>query len=193
MNKTELRKHYKSVRNNIPQNLKSEYDCLIFSSFVNSAFSSDYDLYLCYISVNSEVDTYNIINFLLSSGKRVAVPFCDEKTMKFYEIKSVDDFIIGAFGIPTVDCSHHTVISDFENALCIVPALSFDNEGNRLGYGGGFYDRFLSEKKIKTLGLCYEECISSKLPSEDYDMKIDFVLTEKSFKLSKIKEASTYE
>ena len=188
--KKQLRTHYKSVRNSIPAENKSISDRNIYNHFVNSSFFNHFDTYLCYVSVGSEVETINIIESLLSNGKRVGVPYCEGKTMHFYQIKSTDDLFCGSYGIPTANVETAEKIEDFSNTLCIVPALSFDKKGYRLGYGGGYYDRFLSSHTVSTLGLCYEYCIAESLPAESHDIKIRCVLTENGFR--NIKE-DTYE
>ena len=184
-NKKSLRQHYKSVRNSISNDEKHIFDNLIFSSFTSSDYFAAFSTFLIYVSCGSEVDTRNIIDFALKNGKRVAVPYCIGTNMSFYEIKSLDDLIDGAFGIPSADASKALKIIDYSGSLCIVPALSFDDNGNRLGYGGGYYDRFLSLQYIPTLGLCYEKCIADKIPSEHFDVNIDCILTEKQFRNSK--------
>ncbi len=180
MNKKDLRIQYKSIRNSVIN--KSDADRKIAEYFVNSPFFHNFDIYLCYVSVGSEVDTSIIIDSLLSIGKRVAVPHCKIGIMDFYEITSKDDLVKGAYGIPTVDVNKSNKITEFGCSLCIVPALSFDKSGCRLGYGGGYYDRFLSDKSIDTLGLCYEDCISESLPAEEHDIIINSILTENGFR-----------
>ncbi len=179
MNKKDLRIQYKIIRNSIVN--KSEADHKIAEHFINSPFFHDFDIYLCYVSIGSEVDTSIIIDSFLSMGKRVAVPHCKNGVMHFYEITSAEYLVDGAYGIPTADINISKKITDFTRALCIVPALSFDKSGHRLGYGGGYYDRFLCDKTIDTLGLCYEKCISERLPAEEHDIKINSVLTENGF------------
>jgi 5-formyltetrahydrofolate cyclo-ligase len=188
MNKKELRIQYKSIRNSVIN--KSDSDRKISEYFINSPFFHNSDIYLCYVSVGSEVDTSYIIDKLLSNGKKVAVPNCKNGIMDYYEIKSADELIEGAYGIPTADIKKSIRITSFDNALCIVPALSFDKSGFRLGYGGGYYDRFLIDKSVFTLGLCYEDCICESLPVEEHDIKINSLLTEKGFR--NLKE-DTYE
>ena len=188
--KKQLRSHFKSVRNSVSSEDKAVFDQRIYQNFVNSPFFNDFDIYLCYVSVGSEVETVNIINSLLSKGKRVGVPYCEGKTMHFYEIKSTDELISGTYGIPSVNVETAEKIVDFSNTLCIVPALAFDKKGFRLGYGGGYYDRFLSSHTVDTLGLCYEYCLSEALPAEPFDVKIRCILTENGF--INIKE-DTYE
>lgn len=190
--KKEVRKHYMNIRKSISDVEKSVSDNNIFTYFVNSSFFNDYDTFLIYISVNNEVDTMNIIRYLSDNNKKIAIPYCSGKEMDFYYIKSLDDLIEGKFGIPSVDIKASEKAKNFNNVLCIVPAVAYDFSGHRLGYGGGYYDRFLSVNNIDTLGLCYEKCIAENLPHESYDIKIDYVLTDSCLRNHKTKEVSTY-
>lgn len=190
MNKSEFRKLYKSVRKSLGRREKYDFDKRIFTSLVNSSLFQKSKSVLVYVSVNDEVDTADIIRFALEEKKNVAVPYCSGNKMDFLEIHSEDDLSEGKFGIPTADPDKCKVFNDFRDALCIVPGLSFDNFGNRLGYGGGFYDRFLENNKITTVGLTYERCISKIIPTEKYDIGIDYILTEKCLRNSK-EEVST--
>ena len=192
MNKKEIRKAFFDIRDSIARVERKEFNKDIFSNFINSTFIRKYDLFLIYVSVKSEVDTLVIIDYLLKTDKKVAVPHCDGNVMSFYIIKSINDLVDGVFGIPSVDISKSERVENFDKALCIVPGVSFDNNFNRLGYGGGYYDRFLSDNNITTLGLCYERCIADNLPAEDHDIKMDYVLTESCLRINKNKEGSTY-
>ncbi len=180
--KKENRKHYKIIRKSITKEEKRCFDRRIFTFFINSVLYKKADKLLIYVSVNGEVDTLDIISRALSDGKKVAVPYCSGKEMKFLVINSPDDLSEGEFGIPTADPERCEFVSDFNNTLCIVPGLSFDVKGNRLGYGGGFYDRFLCAHPVDTVGLCYERCLSESVPTEKFDIKINYVLTENGFK-----------
>ena len=190
--KKALRRYYASVRSSISATEKSIAEDKMFESFINSQFFNDFSTFLVYVSYGSEIDTRRIIRHALQNNKRVAVPHCVGSVMTFYEIKSLDDLVCGAFGILTADTEHSTQITDFSGCLCIVPALAYDRNGNRLGYGGGFYDRFLATNKVPTLGLCFEKCIAKQLPAESFDIKIDSILTENTLETLN-KEASTYE
>lgn len=192
MNKKELRDFYLKIRKSITDKEKEESDRHIYTSFINSHFFKDSDTFLVYISVNKEVGTVDLIRFMLDNNKKVSVPYCHDNIMEFYNINSLDELVDGEFGIPSVDVSKAVRQEKFDNALCIVPAVSFDNNGNRLGYGGGYYDRFLSENKVATIGFCYQRCISEKIPTEDTDVKIDYVLTETKLWNHKNKEVSAY-
>lgn len=136
------------------------------------------DKIYAYWSVDSEVDTHAIIAKALNDGKKVALPKCTDKDgiMLFYYVSSITQLIDGMYGIkepPEADLA-----DDFtENSLCLVPALSFDKDGYRLGYGKGYYDRFLSVFSGVTMGLCFYECYCEKLPRDCYDKKVNYILT----------------
>lgn len=173
---------YSEIRNNISDEDKMLINECIFHKLIESDFYRNYSSFLIYVSFRNEIETHRIIQFLLDNGKKVAVPYCSENNMDFYYINSTDELSGGKFGIPSVDIPSAVKVENFDDTLCIVPGLSFDNNGNRLGYGGGFYDRFLSDNSIPTLGLCYEKCICNKLPAEEFDVPADCVLTEKCFR-----------
>ena len=177
MNKAELRKLYIEKRKSFAA-FKTQYDEKIYNNFIKSDDYAEFDGILCYVSTEIEVDTDRIITKAFEDGKTVAVPkcVCGTNIMHFYEIRSFDDLEKGFFGIrePKTD----EEITDFENYLCIVPALSIDKNGYRLGYGKGFYDRFLSENNVKTIGLCYKDFLTDNLPHEEHDIKIQVIVTE---------------
>ena len=181
MTKKELRILFKSVRSYVSECERADFNRNIFTAFINSSVYRNAALLLIYVSFGSEADTLNIIRYALNDGKRVAVPFCNGKLMSFYEINSVDELVCGKFGIPTVIPDENKRITDFTDSVCVVPALSYDLSGVRLGYGGGYYDRFLYEKIITTVGLAFERCLSHFLPSEEHDIRIDYILTERRF------------
>jgi 5-formyltetrahydrofolate cyclo-ligase len=190
IDKKELRRFYRSVRKSQTSEEKNCFDKKIFSFLINSSLYKNASKILVYVSVNDEADTIEIIRYALNDGKTVAVPFCVDDKMEFLIINSLSDLSEGKFGIPTADPEKCAVLSDFEGALCVVPALSFDIYGNRLGYGGGLYDRFLNRKNVVSLGLTYERCLCGAIPREKHDIKIDYILTEKCLRNSK-KEVST--
>ncbi len=192
-NKNKLRSIYKSVRNGIKNPLKNNLDSRIFTLLVNSDLFKNADLILSYVSFGSETDTRHLIDYALGIGKRVAVPFCNGKQMIFYEISSLNELVDGKFGIPTVNTGNTLPVENFDNALCLVPGLCFDLKGNRIGYGGGFYDRFLGKNRVTSVALTYERCICSNVPCEQFDIKTDFILTENFILKTLSKEVSTYE
>lgn len=193
ISKAETRRLYRNIRNTVSHEEKVQSDKRIFTSLINSNIYKSSELLLAYVSFGSEVETRNIIEHTLKIGKRVAVPLCVDKEMRFYEIHSLSELIIGKFGIPTVEAGNNSEVSNFSNALCIVPGVCFDVYGARIGYGGGYYDRFLSADKVVSVGLSYERCLCNRIPHEKHDINVDYILTEKCLRNSKYKEVSTYE
>ncbi len=98
--------------------------------------------------------------------------------MLFYKINSVDDLETGAYGIPTVNPESSNLIIPDSKTLCVVPALAFDKNGTRLGYGGGYYDRYLKKANVTTVGLSYQKCIAEVIPAEEHDIRITKIITE---------------
>ena len=178
MNKNELRKLYLGKRDAVSPEKRAEYSKIICGRIISSRRFHEAETVLVFVSTGSEVDTADIMIRALESGKTVGVPFVSGRDMIFKKICSLSDLAPGRFNIPTaqVGCPE---ITDFENCLCVVPCLSADPDGFRLGYGGGFYDRFLAEhKQIYTVAVCFDELISSSLPREDFDIKVDVTVTE---------------
>lgn len=178
--KTLLRKKYTALRDSLDSEYREACDNSIAQFlFLSEEYSFAKEIFV-YVSARSEVDTFAVINRALADGKKVAVPHCRDGLMNFYYIGSTDELVCSQFGIPTVDVNKAVIAVPCDETLCVVPALSFDREGNRLGYGGGYYDRFLALNKVKTAGLCREVSVADSLPAEKYDVKIDCVITEKS-------------
>lgn len=176
--KSELRRVYKEIRHFETPTEKSDADLLISNAFFESELYRKAETILTYVSFGTEVDTRGIIKQALADNKTVGVPFCTGERMFFYPIESLGEIIPDKFGIPSVDTAGKIALETTNNSLCIVPGLAFAVNGSRLGYGGGYYDRFLSDNNIVKIGLSYEKCISSSLPEELHDIRVDFILTE---------------
>lgn len=179
--KTAARRFCRSVRDGISAGERLEFDGRMTVLLLNSPIYKNSRSILTYVSVGSEPSTREIIKSALNDGKTVAVPNCVGGEMRFYTLDGLDSLFPGKFGIPTVDTADKTPFCDFSNALCLVPALGLDRSGARLGYGGGYYDRFLTAGGIKALALCRERCIFDALPTEEHDIKIPIALTERRF------------
>jgi len=180
--KKELRCNAKKLRTDMSADTKSEKDRKIFERVVSSEVYKSADIVLTYVSTPIEVDTKAIISKAFEDKKRVAVPRCIDGTrdMEFYFIKSMDDLSKGTFGVLEPVPEKCVRAYAFEKALCIVPGLFFDMKGYRLGYGKGYYDRFLSaHQKLTKMGLCYCSCTCNELIHGKYDICSDMLVTEK--------------
>ena len=128
-----------------------------------------------YLPYNQEVRTTEMLAKALADGKRVAVPKVYGDTMRFHYITDLSRVEKGYCGIP--EPMGDEPIAGEEDALVLMPGLAFDSKGGRMGYGGGFYDKFLdAEKKHPTLALCYDFQMVSCVPVEEHDHPVDAVI-----------------
>ena len=185
--KTRLRQNLKEMRSGLSPEEKKRMDDAITESFLNSTSYTRSDVILTYVSTAIEVSTREIILTALKDGKRVACPRCVDGTrlMDFYFIESPDELKPRTFGVPEPDEDAGRLYDGQGHPVCIVPGLSFDRWGYRLGYGKGYYDRFLSQYDGWTAGLCYSGCVQYKLPHGRYDRPVDRLITEKYIRICK--------
>lgn len=132
-----------------------------------------------YYSVNREPDTRQIVEYALAAGKTVALPVCAKcGVMDARAISNTCELVPSAFELLEPKGSTR-VIEPEDLEFVIVPALSYDLEGFRLGYGGGYYDRFLLKTRAFTAGLAREQLLMARVPREDHDVGVCCVVTEK--------------
>ncbi|MFB5611210.1 MAG: 5-formyltetrahydrofolate cyclo-ligase [Nitrosopumilaceae archaeon] len=131
-----------------------------------------------YYPIGSEVPTQDIIQEALSNGKEILLPKVVEKELEFRKIKDFSDLEKGSFEIlePKDGCP----VSEKLDVI-IVPTVGISRDGFRLGYGYGFYDRFLSKRKAVTISLTYAKQVVKSVPSSDDDARIDWIVTEDEF------------
>lgn len=131
-----------------------------------------------YVGMSQEVDTRTIISELLKKGS-VWIPRCNGESMETCKIGSLDDLVAGAFGIPEPRTDILPTEADLKPDVMIIPGLSFDSHGNRLGRGKGYYDRFLSLNEISVkIGLAFDVQILDAVPVLQMDIPVDMVITE---------------
>lgn len=127
-----------------------------------------------YLSYNQEVRTEAIVRRALADGKRVAAPKVFDAEMRFLWLEEGSQIAPGYKGIPEPLCG---AIADDRDALVLMPGLAFDPLGHRMGYGGGFYDRFLAAEPHPTIALCYDFQLLPYLETEPHDIPVDAVLS----------------
>lgn len=177
--KKALRKELREKRASLEN--KEALSLIIQQSFLNSELYNSAQTLLLYSSTGSEVSTDLICRRALEDKKKVAFPLCLDGggKMKFFYIKDENDLVEGMYGIkaPADYCSEY--VSD-ENSLCVVPGLAFDKSGYRIGYGKGYYDRFLSAFDGVSVGLCFASMVADRLPTDAYDKKVSCLITDKT-------------
>ena len=175
MNKTELRRSIREKKRAMtePQILeKSEALTKLF--LASPEYRSARSVY-GYLPYNQEVRTVPLLEQALRDGKRVAVPKCYGDEMRFIWMEDLSRVDKGYAGIPEPIADGP--VADDETALVLMPGMAFDKEGHRIGYGGGFYDKFLArEGSHPTLALCYDFQVVSHLETEEFDIPVDKVL-----------------
>jgi 5-formyltetrahydrofolate cyclo-ligase len=179
--KNSIRITEKQKRAAISAEQKAAFDKAIFENIIALDEYIKSNVILTYVSFKGEPDTLQLIQYSISSGKTVAVPLCIPNTgmLAFYVITNLNQLRAGSFGLLEPDRIQCEKLSSTANGLCIVPALSFDIYGNRIGYGKGYYDRFLQNFKGYKAGICFSLSMKSKkLPCENFDIPCDAVITE---------------
>lgn len=176
--KDELRRQMKRQRASLCAAQRAAQDRAITARVLTEPAFRQADTIFCYCSAAQEIDTRAILREAIAQGKRVCVPRTKRKgEMDACCITSLDELHPAAYGIdePAENCP---VIAPAEIDLCIIPCLAADRRGFRLGYGGGYYDRFLCQTAAVRLVLCAEDRLLARLPSQEHDIACDIILTE---------------
>lgn len=180
--KTALRAEYVRIRTRISPALRSTTDARILQRLVELPTWREARLVLTYVSFGSEVDTHGLMQAAWSAGKQVAVPRCRRShSLDFYVISSEDDLEPGLRGLmePSPDCGRPLTPPQMVGSLCIVPGLVFDADGYRIGYGGGYYDRFLAFYPGEKVALVRSRQLSGNpLPRDEHDVPVDWLVSE---------------
>ncbi|MDR0884640.1 MAG: 5-formyltetrahydrofolate cyclo-ligase [Oscillospiraceae bacterium] len=178
--KNEVRAQCKRWRSRLSPEDKAGLDARIARRVSELWAFREADALFCYVSGAHEVDTRALLAQAWAAGKTVAAPRCVDGTheMQFLRIEREEDLEPGSFGVlePKAHCPP---VQQTAQSLCIVPGLGFDNSGARLGFGKGYYDRFVASFPGTLVGLCYEGCIRARIPTGRYDQKIPVIITEK--------------
>ncbi|MBQ4058126.1 MAG: 5-formyltetrahydrofolate cyclo-ligase [Lachnospiraceae bacterium] len=182
MNKKELRQYMREKRNALTIREQKLYSDQIAEMVLTSDLYQNLANICVYQAFRNEVSCDKITEQALLDGKQVFVPVIDNdsKTMEFYQITLDTNWVDGAYGIkePIID-SNSKILTD--KALILMPGLVFDHQKHRLGYGGGYYDKYLGlHKEHRTLALCYDfQVVEESIPYEDHDILPDYIVTEK--------------
>ena len=176
MDKQTLRKEYLEIRKNIlDKDIKSK---LIFNKIVNTIEYQSANTIAIYKSLNSEVNTNKLIDYSLSIGKTIALPRVENNNLSFYKITDKTNLIKSNFGILEPPKNQVNYLPKSRIDLIIVPGICFDKKGNRIGFGKGYYDRYLMNTKMKKIGICFTQQLVDSIETEDNDMKMDLIITD---------------
>lgn len=186
MKKT-LREQMKQKRNKLSTFEVEKFSHQIFENFKKELKNLDCNTFFVYNSFGNEVRTNEIVEFLLKEGKKVYMPRVEGKQMVAVQVQQNTQFAISSYGImePVGEAEQ---IDDF---VCLAPCLAVDSFGNRLGYGGGYYDKFLANKHSINIAICFNFQCVAKLEPNQFDQPMQLIITQNSvIKLSREKEYS---
>jgi 5-formyltetrahydrofolate cyclo-ligase len=192
--KREIREKFKSVRKNILLKEKCKMDSNICYNIIELDEFKNASIILCYIANEIETDLRWLIDLSWEKGKIIGAPKCIDceglPTMEYYKIDSYNDLIEGKYGIMEPDIQNCEIINVKEkelNSVMIVPGLVYDIKGYRIGYGKGYYDRYIFQNNYKgiKIGVCYERCIIEKVRRCKYDVNVDILVSDKRIRYIK--------
>lgn len=178
LNKEELRKKIKEKRDKLSQKEILERSGKIIEKLTEMNEFVNADAVACYISFGNEVNTHFLIkNFI--EKKKILVPFVDKgrKEIRLSHLKNWEELHTGEYGI--LEPKKEFLRIENNADIFIIPGIVFDESGNRIGYGGGYFDRFLCNFRGKKIALAYEFQVIKKMPNEKHDVKMDFIVTDK--------------
>ena len=151
---------------------------IITDTLIESDLFQTCNSLFAYLDVRNEVHTRPLIDFCFKTGKPVFVPVTQKYEMFFSEIHSFSELEDSLYGIPS---PKNPILTEPDpGSLFVVPGLGFDKCGNRIGYGAGFYDKYLCcRSRLHLVGFCFESQLEDELPADKNDIRMDSVLTEK--------------
>ena len=175
--KRDLRKKLRAERLSLPGEYLTQSNNGIFERLITLPEFESAKVVFTYLSVEGEPDTYRFARRALELGKTVAIPRVKGKTMDAVPVKSLNGLAPWKQGIlqPGEDLP---ALDPSDIDFVVVPGLAFDKLGYRLGYGGGYYDRFLTQCRAYSVGLCRSSDTGYELPRDEWDVAVDCVLTE---------------
>lgn len=180
--KSEIRAYISEIKKSMSDTDIASLSEAIINQLITSDEYINSDNVLVYVSYNQEVRTDILIKQSIKAGKNVYVPKVfkdkDVKYMEFVKIKSYQDLAPGYMGImePVIDD-----YASLKDGLLVMPGIAFDTQKNRIGYGGGFYDRYLQQhmSDFYKTAICFDYQIVEHIMSEEFDIKPDKIITEK--------------
>ena len=173
-----IREEYKKIREKIEN--KEEKAISVIDKVIKLDEYKNAKNIAVFKSFGSEIDTNRLIEYSIKNGKIVALPRVSGKNIFFYRYKLDDELVLSKFGVMEPKKIDENYISKETIDLVIVPGLCFDKTRNRIGYGGGFYDKFLAGFKRISIGICFDEQLYiAKLPTTPNDKKVGILVTDK--------------
>ena len=176
--KKELRQKFRAMREGFDEEFiknasaKACENLLATKEFVNA------DAVLLYYPIKNEMSPIGVFEVAKKLGKSIGFPVCaDAHSLIFRKVEDLNDLSLSKNGLfePNESCE---ALNTDENTICIVPAIAFSKTGHRLGWGGGYYDRFLKNFKGASVGISYSATLVDALPCNEHDIPLNMIITE---------------
>lgn len=183
MEKKLIRKEILEKRKNLSQETRSAYSKKIIDKIFNSEAYKNSKTIMTFISFSDEVDTHDFIKKAIEDGKKIVVPITYPKTkaLKPSWVKDFDELEPGFYDILAPKKEYERFIDSKEIDLIIVPGVAFRKDGYRVGYGGGYYDRFLSKlPNTPKIAIGFNIQVVEDLPTDNFDIPVDYIYTERN-------------
>ena len=181
LTKSDLRKQYRCIRNEFSVSQRNMESKVICRKILNSEMYQNAEAVFCYVSFGSEFETASIIEAAFVDNKIIAVPKIIGNEMIFCSVYPDTEFVPNRYGIMEPVGADELSPEDFSCVLLILPGLCFDDENGRIGYGGGFYDRYVAKYKYNTDFFVVSPALSCqycgvRIPMEEHDVRPDIVI-----------------
>ena len=180
--KKELRRRQLIVRKNLFSNISKVFDIKLFENLFQNISFENVEVVSSFNSINTEINTNDLNNYILSKNKILCFPAIIKKDdyLIFRKFTNHNDMYEGSMRIKEPQVTNEVLLPN----LLFVPCLAYDSFGFRLGYGGGYYDRTLSyyksiKQKFITVGYAFDDQKVHEVPKDKFDIKLDYVITEK--------------
>lgn len=186
--KRELRNKIRKKTAALGEQYKREADQKIIERLLSLPEYQEADRVFAFVGTESEINTRPFLEQVLADGKVLAVPLCiGKEIMEAKQIRSLSELKKGAYDILEPDSSAETLLLKEED-LTVIPCLSCDHRGNRLGHGAGFYDRYFRTLQTREVMICREALVEESIPMEETDHKFAKVLTEKGIYAGEVQD-----
>ena len=184
MDKQDIRNKYKEIRKQLTTSEVWKLSQQICDNLLNTDFWKEAHNVAAYLSIHNEVATEEIYQEGWMEGKIMLLPICSEQDgwMEMSVLSSLEQMKTNRYGILELPVSLQKLMFPMEIDMCIIPGIAFDRQGSRIGFGAGYYDRYLARcnPNVVRVGLAYECQISEDpLPLDQYDLPMDYIVTEK--------------
>ncbi|MBS4199670.1 5-formyltetrahydrofolate cyclo-ligase [Bacillus sp. FJAT-49732] len=180
MDKTSIRKKYKEKLKSLDRITYEHQSYTIANKLFQTNEWKNAEMIGITVSHFPEVDTWQLIRRGWEEGKKIVIPKCypSDKKMEFRQITAFDQMVTVFFGLFEPIETKTMMAEKKEIDLLLVPGLVFNRQGYRIGFGGGYYDRFLTEFNGNTISLCFSMQISENIPIENHDIPVNKIITE---------------